>query len=263
MTERNTEIHACVGESFEVALYAQPGSTGYGWHLAAMPEGIVLLGIVQAAVPPVCPGSQCRQTFTFAATHETKGILTFELLRPWIPTQPADTRNFNLTITSVQGVQSDLENLAGGRRFAAVETFRSHLPPAVPYGFPDPDNRGVVRTPQGPVWPLYGFPAENGANAQPHVIESGTNCMVKYGFPWGVSTDPEACVLKYGFPLGAGGEQVGLMYGFPRTEAGCSTPVTIRENPENCVVKYGFPQGIAADPKDCTLKYGFPIPPKE
>jgi hypothetical protein len=259
MSDSNTELHANVGESFEVVLYAQTGSTGYGWHLSAMPKGVVLLGMTEAAVPPVRPGSQNRQTFTFVATQKTQGTLSFELLRPWIPTEPADTRNFALTVTSAPNLQADIEKLAGQRRFAANPSFRSHLPPAVPYGFPDPTHAGTVKTPHGPVWPLYGFPVDQLAAGQHHVLESSTNCMVKYGFPGGVGADADTCLLKYGFPVGA--EQVGLMYGFPRNEAGCSAPVTVQENPDNCVVKYGFPHGIAADPKDCVLKYGFPIPP--
>lgn len=266
MSDTDTDIESHVGESFEVVLYSQPGSTGYGWHLAGLPEGVVLVGVGGTPVPPVQPGSQIRQVFTFTATHVLQGSLLFELLRLWDPTHPADTRKLTLTVSPAPRLQSDLEKTAGRRRFALGQAFRSHLSPAPPYGFPDATKqKGAFKNSRGlPVWPLYAFPVPMEAGgyaagpygAPHHVVESSIQCTVKYGFPWGVSADPDLCVLKYGFPVGCGEhEGVHPMYGFPPTEA-----VTVHEDADNCVIKYGVPGGIAMDPAQCTLKYGFPRP---
>ncbi|MFO1431153.1 MAG: protease inhibitor I42 family protein [Candidatus Competibacteraceae bacterium] len=267
MTDTDNQIQARIGESFEVVLYSQSGSTGYGWHLAYLPEGVVLVSISTTPVPPIRPGSQTREVFTFTATRELQGgYLLFELLRLWDPTHPADIRRYSLTISGAPGLQAELEKAAGSGRFVPSQFFRSHLPPIMPYGFPDAGRPGMLQSSNGsPIIPLYGFPVPTAQsstleNTVHHVIESAENCTVKYGFPWGVTADPDLCILKYGFPVDLqmqGG--VRQMYGFPNTEEGCGNAISI-EAKDVCVVKYGTPEGGIAVGNLCTVKYGFPTP---
>ena len=246
----NIDVH--VGASFDVTLLSQPASTGFAWYLAYLPHGVVLLDSRIDPIAPIMPGSRCRQTFTFLGTAPVEDHISFSLLRPWAPSEPADTLSYRLVVRAAEGLQEDLERTAGRGTFVSPHAYRSHMPPVTPYGFPPPD-----RNQQPKVFPLYGFPPPVVFGGQPMhtVVESTEHCIVKYGFPWGVSVDPQQCLLKYGFPAGHphDGRRV-----IPFSDAG--TPVMVKEDPEHCVVKYGTPDGVATDPDNCTEKYGMPAP---
>ncbi|MCI5165904.1 MAG: hypothetical protein D3903_07375, partial [Candidatus Electrothrix sp. GM3_4] len=99
MSSKNVSVpnvHVEIGSSFEIHLYSRGGSTGYLWYLSEMPKGLVLVSTSATPVPPVMPGSQTRQSFTFLATAKAEGPLSFELLRIWNPTEPADTRTYTV-----------------------------------------------------------------------------------------------------------------------------------------------------------------------
>jgi|GEM_PF-2557481 len=251
------EINVHVGENFEVALYSQPGSTGYSWYLAGLPAGVAFLGETTAPVPPATAGSKTRQTFTFAACRSGSGQLLFELLRPWTPCEPADVRGFVVNVTAAAAKDESLAGRltaeAGRGRFVSQPPFLGHYPPTTLYGFPPESPK--ARTNAGatahfhPI-PPYGFP---GGTALHTVVESAENCVVKYGVPWGVTTDSDQCILKYGFPPGGG---VQPLYGFP---VDCATVVEPAEG-DRCVVKYGTPGGVTADSARCVVAYGFPTP---
>lgn len=252
-------VQVAIGESFEIHLYSQ-GGTGYSWYLAEMPKGVVLVSVTDAPVGPPMPGSKTRQSFTFAATAEMKGSLSFELLRIWMPTEPADTRNYLVIAgaADAESLEARMTAEAGSARFIRPETFKAAMPPIMPYGMP-PAGITADECCKG-IHLMYGFPPFTLPDGQllESVVESANNCRVKYGVPWGV-TDPDNCVLKYGFP-GGGCHKPGTvipLYGFPP-----HSPVEIikADDDANCVVKYGVPHGVGKDDENCTLKYGMPRP---
>jgi hypothetical protein len=255
-------IQVAVGESFEIHLYSRGGSTGYLWYLSEMPKGVVLVSTAETPVGPSMPGSQTRQTFTFVATAEMKGPLSFELLRIWMPTEPADTRNYVVIADAAdaESLEARMTAEAGSARFLRPEAFRAAIPPIMPYGVPTPGIKADECCKDSGIHILYGFPPPTlpGGQYLESVVESTNNCRVKYGVPWGV-TDPDNCVLKYGFP-GSCCDKPGPvlpLYGFPP-----DSPVEIikADDDANCVVKYGMPNGVGKDDENCNLKYGMPKP---
>lgn len=273
-----SDINIEVNQSFDISLYSEAGSTGYLWCLSGLKTGVLLLGETHSQVPPVMPGSRTRQTFTFVATKEMSGKISFALIRPWNPDVAADTRTFTFqaNVTKSSTLADDLSRTAGGGSFVKNDSFRSHHPPMALYAAPQPisDYCGTADSSTSCVMPAYGYPpVSRTANGARHIVvaygfpsnptgahafveSTGSNCMVKYGFPHGVSTDPDGCTLKYGFPTQGPGGVIPL-YGYPPLDANtCAT--TVEEDKNNCIVKYGIPTGIATDSSGCTVKYGFP-----
>lgn len=264
------ETYVKVGEAFQVTLYSQGGSTGYSWYLSGLPECIAFLGETTAAVPPVMAGSKTAQTFTFAAMAKPGGTVAFSLLRPWEPANPADHHTVVVNVSAADtkpNLAQSLKETAGRGQFVGGSLGASHVPPHLAYGFPCQNGAGQAAAAQfsgAHMFPIppYGFPQSNGAGGQFYaVVESGENCMLAYGFPYGVSTDPAHCRMKYGFPAGGPEGRVIALYSVlpPQNGSnGCAGGVSVSEDKDNCVIKYGFPGGIARDPSQCTLKYGFP-----
>ena len=156
----------------------------------------------------------------------------------------------------------DLSAIAGKGRFVAQPPFVAHIPVTMLYGFPPPDVQATgVDAATGkatghliPIIP-YGFPTTNGQPGTHTVVDSAENCHVKYGFPYGVSTDPANCVLKYGFP-------VYPLYAFP---AGAVALEQADPASGNCTLMYGVPAptagaaaGVSTDPSQCLMKYAAP-----
>jgi hypothetical protein len=258
-------VKAAIGESFDIHLQSMQGSTGYGWYLSGLPEGVVLLGVTTSSIysqPIVGP---TRQTFTFVGLTTIESNLEFRLLAPWKPTEPADRKVFALYIGKEQA--DELEAEMGSAKFVSRSAYTVNMPAVMPYGFPDEPS---LRK-HGIVFPLYGFPT-TGGEPKVNVIESIENCVLKYGVPGGIS-DAEHCTLKYGFPVNLEQEakDVLIAYGFPPTGGGGPVVTTMQSDmsssewkmdnadESNCVVKYGTPGGIATNSADCTLKYGFPV----
>ncbi len=258
------DIHVEIGKSFEIHLYSRGGSTGYLWYLSEMPKGIVLVSTSATPVPPVMPGSQTRQSFTFVATAEVKGPLSFELLRIWQPTESADTRTYAVIVsaTDEKSLEARMTAEAGSSRFLQPEIFRCCMPPIMPYGVPPADVKSDKFSDDcctGPVlYPMYGVPTNlPGQSFQESVVESTNNCRIKYGVPWGLA-DADNCAMEYGFPAdcAAGKGPVVTIYGFPPGP----DAIIEADNAANCVVKYGMPKGVGKDDDNCTMKYGMPKP---
>lgn len=65
------------GKTFSIELQSMLGSSGYGWCLAGLPEGIILLGEDRiAAGPAVLPTLQ-KFYFGVSSAEEAEGELTF------------------------------------------------------------------------------------------------------------------------------------------------------------------------------------------
>lgn len=96
-------IYTTWGQCFNVALISQAGSTGYTWSLTEMSDGLVFIDKSSNQIPPVHPGSPTSEVFTFGATIPSEvppaiKILKFQLLRPWLPTEPDQTCEFHVTV---------------------------------------------------------------------------------------------------------------------------------------------------------------------
>lgn len=242
-----SSVIAVVGHTFDIMLESMVNSTGYAWCLKSMPEGVALISTDEI---PVRPGiAPVRQIFTFAALSPLKeGNLTFDLLCLFDLSRPVvDTVNYTVYIHA-ENENDSLVNELGVGKFLKGAGAMMHQKPVMPYGFPE---AGKVHLMYGfPPAQLYGFPVPDSSCAA-NVIHSNNNCLLKYGSPFGVSSDEEGCTLKYGFPI----SQANYKYGFPLTNS--EGEIQVEEDAANCVVKYGTPGGIGTG-DDCVLKYGFP-----
>ncbi len=252
--EKNVII-CTIGTSFDIILESQVGSTGFGWCLKSIPEGVELADIGSLPLSQhVSPGCKERQVFTFVAVKPLKeGSIAFDLLRLTHPVcEIADTVTYTVYVHD-EDENDVLKKEIGGQKFVKGAGAMVHAKPVQPYGFADAEKAILLYG--FPVNPLYGYPS---VGYSPSFIESATNCMVKYGNPFGVAADDAECNLKYGYPVVKYGYPPIYKYGFPLNDASGKT-FTVKEDAQNCIVKYGTPFGVANKPEDCTLKYGFPV----
>ncbi len=251
-SKNNSYIIGQVGHSFDIILESMVSSTGYGWCLKQMPQGIEL---ISTGNMPMQPGiTSVRQIFTFAAVKPLKkGLIEFELLCLYdLLRETADHVTYKIDIHD-ENEDDALKNEIGGSRFLKGSGAMVHAKPIPPYGFADSDD--VIALYGFPPSLLYGYPLEFCGS---RVIESKNNCILKYGNPFGVATDESECNLKYGYPAMKYGYPPIYKYGFPMSNAS-GDKFRVKEDARNCVVKYGTPKGIANKEEDCTLKYGFPV----
>jgi hypothetical protein len=248
-------IICTIGTSFDIILESQVGSTGFGWCLKSIPDGVELAAIESFPLGQhVFPGCKERQVFTFVAVKPLKeGCIAFDLLRLTHPVcEIADTVIYTVYVHD-EDENDVLKKEIGGQKFVKGAGAMVHAKPVQPYGFADAEK--AVYLSGSPV------PSPNGylsTSDGPSFIESATNCMVKYGNPFGVATDEAECTLKYGYPVVKYGYPPIYKYGFPLNDASGKT-LTVKEDAQNCIVKYGTPFGVANKPEDCILKYGFPV----
>ena len=256
-------IICTVSNTFDIILETQVGSTGFGWCLKSIPEGVELASISMMPIDKhISPGKKERQIFTFVAVAPLKkGIISLDLLKLTHPKcEIADTVTYTVYVHDVDE-NDELKNEIGGNKFIKGTGAMLHANPVPPYGFAD--TAKAIFLYGFPVNPLYGYPPTElygflPESCGPSVIDSTTNCVVKYGNPFGVATDEAECNLKYGYPIVKYGYPPIYKYGFPMTDSTGKT-LTVKEDAQNCILKYGTPFGVANKAEDCTLKYGFPV----
>ncbi|MFA6336020.1 MAG: hypothetical protein WCX48_10820 [Bacteroidales bacterium] len=240
-------VIAQLGHSFDIILESMVGSTGYGWCLKGIPAGVELISTenvpIRKGVAPV------RQIFTFAAIEPIKGgLIEFDLLCLYnLSCEIADHSAYQVYIYR-EDENDELARKIGSSRFIKGTGTMVHAKPIPPYGFADCE-KAIL---------LYGFPPDN--SKCPGIIDSKANCLLKYGNPFGVSTDESECQLKYGYPITTkyGYPPPIYKYGFPLTNK-CGENYVIKEDKDNCIVKYGIPPGnVSTNNEDCIVKYGFP-----
>lgn len=236
----NSAIIGQVGHSFDVMLESMVFSTNYGWCLKSMPDGVELISTNSM---PIRPGiAPVRQIFTFAALKPIKKAeLAFDLLCLHDLTRTvADTVVFDLYVHA-ENENDALTKEIGKKAFFKGAGSMSHTKVPV----------AVAKELAGRIHLLYGYP--NPAEDSIKVIHSATNCLLKYGTPFGLSAEKDECNLKYGFPIPPIEK-----YGFPLSDS-ANKPLKIKEDKANCIVKYGTPGGISSNSAECILKYGFPV----
>jgi hypothetical protein len=178
MRENNVNIVAHVGRSFEVTLYASPGSTGYSWVLTGLPPAVGLTDVSLTPVAPIQPGSVSRQIFTFLGLAVGGGALSFDLVRTWEPDKPADKRIYTVAVLSEVAEAADaMQAVAGNESF-----------PSVVFGVCEGEHEGKVMI-------------DSRANCvAPNSSDSTLPVNVKYGIPvapvYG-ARPPEAVVMLY------------------------------------------------------------------
>lgn len=239
-SKNQSTVIAVVNHSFDIIIESMVGSTGYGWSLKTLPQGVALISIEN--IPSRVGIGSTKQIFTFAALSPLKnGELEFDLLCLFdLNRSVADTLIYNIEIQE-KDENDKLANEIGGQKFLKGTGAMLHTSPVMPYGFPDSKNTML----------LYGFPTAD-ASCGASVIHSNTNCILKYGTPFGISTNDSECNLKYGFPV----NPVIYKYGFPLSHPSGDN-IEVKEDENNCILKYGTPGGVGTD-QDCVLKYGFP-----
>lgn len=251
----NNTIICTVSNTFDIILESQVASTGFGWCLKSIPEGVELASIHKVSMDQhISPGCKERNIFTFVAVKPLKGgTITFDLLRLTHPEcQIADTATYIVEVHD-KDENDELKKEIGETRFVKGTGAMLHARPITPYGFADAEKIHLMYG--FPPSLLYGYPVPN---LDPSVIESKTNCNVKYGNPFGIAVEDSECYLKYGFPVIKYGYPPIYKYGFPISSS-AGKNLSVKEDAQNCIVKYGTPFGVAGKPEDCTLKYGFPV----
>jgi predicted secreted protein len=194
-----SDISVAAGTTFKVTLECNPGSTGYSWALAHMPDSVNLLDISYEISTSLTFGATSNQAFTFAALDPCQDSLKFNLLRPWEPSNPAEQRVYPLTICEPVKTEADeLNALTGKDKFAdpcAASNCYSTNFAARPYMAPFSYS--------GPV-ALYMPPCPN---MTPVPNECMTAGGVKYGPP---------AIYKYAAPVGVKyAAPVGVKYAAP------------------------------------------------
>ena len=95
MTE---SIQTTVGQTLSITLQSMVGSTGYGWYLSKLNGGLALASAnIQATAPGIAP---VIHTFNFLAVEEGTFNLSFNLIAPWMPGEPADIKNYEVTVNN-------------------------------------------------------------------------------------------------------------------------------------------------------------------
>lgn len=112
------EIDETIGTVFSIELECNPGSTGYSWALAHMPEGVNLLDISFGNSNSMIFGTSIKQIFTFVAVQACQDLLKFNLVRPWDALNPAEQRAYPLMVCEpIRSDEEELENCIGNDRF--------------------------------------------------------------------------------------------------------------------------------------------------
>lgn len=186
-----SDITAEVGHTFDIGLQLSAG-TGYSWVLAKIPNNVSLMDVSTTTSDPVVAGGPVVEHFIFVATSSDKGEVTFNLIRPWIPEEIAETKTFSVTVLPRnKKIVDALKEAAGQGRFLSQNsTHTSLLAPCPPYGFPGKTDC-IDPAPGGGIQPKYGFPI-----------------TMKYGYP---------PILKYGIlpPTMLYAFPVHPLYGYP------------------------------------------------
>jgi predicted secreted protein len=97
MPETGRALSVAPGVAFEVRLGSAPGSSGYEWQPAALPEGIRLTGsaFTPAGGAPGKPGDGGLQGFRLVAERPGRFTLRFVLKRRW-ESAPIETREIEV-----------------------------------------------------------------------------------------------------------------------------------------------------------------------
>ena len=255
-------IIAYQGKIFTVTLQSMLGSTNYGWCLASLPEGILLVDKLDT---PTRPGiAPVNQTFYFGVAsigEEKDVILSFKEICLSDFSKIGKLLNVDVKLLPDNNEPNDSSSFVKYSENAAI--YNSQMPygfvlnsaadsdvctsayPYVKYGYPCSDNSSSVLK--------YGYPCSDNSIG-----------ILKYGYP---CSDNSSSNLKYGYPCSD--NSIGILkYGYP-----CSD--------DNTVLKYGFPNcntnqlygypmaSSSSDDCSCTkavrplygypvLKYGYP-----
>jgi predicted secreted protein len=97
-----SEVAVKVGGLLVVHLKEQAGSTGYSWTTQEVPTVLRPVNdqVISRPSPSGMTGVPDEHVFTFAVTEAGTGQLSFALLRPWLPNNPAQTVSLTVTAES-------------------------------------------------------------------------------------------------------------------------------------------------------------------
>ena len=175
---------ATVGQPVQVILQSMVGSTGYGWQLTSLTEG---LGLMSVDIRPIRSGiAPVNHIFNFLALKVGTCKVQFQLIAPWKTAEPAETVEYEFTIKAKEkNAADDIAAAMKGSGFVGAPVVNvgaeACAHPMEYYGIPCVSGAGMgAQT----VVPDYGIPT----------MEPG--CYLKYGFP---TTTPMGCA-KYGIP---------------------------------------------------------------
>ncbi|MFH1464258.1 MAG: protease inhibitor I42 family protein [Pseudomonadota bacterium] len=160
------EIHVTVGQPVQIVLQSMVGSTGYGWYLVSLDGGLALSAAY--ATPATAGGAGIAPTnhlFDLLAIQEGEFTLTFALLAPWRPAEPADTQTYKVIAKKAAATAADdIEAAMKGREFVPASR--------VSVGTPmDPTAFGVASQGLGGATQvIYAAPMTQGVQPYPQVI---------------------------------------------------------------------------------------------
>lgn len=90
-------IQTKVGQTLQITLQSMVGSTGYGWYLSKLDGGLALSSAhIQPSAPGIAP---VTHTFNFLAVEAGTFNLRFDLIAPWMPGDPGETKSYKVTIS--------------------------------------------------------------------------------------------------------------------------------------------------------------------
>jgi hypothetical protein len=243
-------VLAVIGQPIQISLQSMVGSTGYGWYLTSLDDGVALSSAV--IVPTATGIAPVIHQFDFIATKTGTFKVQFQLLAPWRPGEPGDTELYVVTVSAPKkSAKEEIEAQMAGRDFiraSSVNLGQSMTEPSTVLKYAAPMAQAapsmtvkyaapMVQAPQ-PQPIIYAAPM---TRAQSGTLSAAT--MIAYAAPVGPtmvaatgmqSVDPclqsqylqqNAAMMQ---PYAAPWPNTQLLYAAPMTASGqwpCSQPV--------------------------------------
>jgi hypothetical protein len=152
------------GQPVQVSLQSMVGSTGYGWQLTSLGEG---MGLMTAELRPMGGAiAPVNHIFSFLALKEGTCKAKFQSIAPWKPEEPGETVDYEFRIKARDKTAAD--DIAGAMKGvgfvgapavnigAAVHTHPMHC--TMEYGTWPPQCPPDTKNPMACTWVDYGCP---------------------------------------------------------------------------------------------------------
>lgn len=218
------------GKTFSIELQSMLGSSGYGWCLAGLPEGIILLGEDRIAAGPAVSPTLQKFHFGVSSAEEAEGELTFVMACTFEPKRIEREYKVELSIIPCN-TEDFVAYSENANQIYGFELNQTNS--AIPYGVLPPWERAQVQKPYGV---FSGRNMDDRFGGQPVADYAFPDVkwspLVAYGYPCGA----QDAGMKYGYFCGA--QDAGMKYGYF-----CGA--------QDAVMKYGYPCGAQSVSNEC------------
>ncbi len=191
------KIDVTVGQQVAITLQSMVGSTGYGWYLTSLGDGLAL------SCASTCHDANemmgpVDHVFEFLAVKEGVVTLEFKLIAPWKVGDSADITTYEVTIAeSKRSAAEELDSALGGRKFSPTSSVSYDSSVVLKYAPP------IMMKYAPPVMVKYAPPVMM-KYAPPVMMKYAPPVMMKYAPPVMMKYAPPV-MMKYDVPSSRGG----------------------------------------------------------